>query len=384
MARVRAERMTDNVVDLMVAKLRELPRQTQEALSLAAHIGAIVDGRAMADVLGRDPEPVLDAAVEEDLMLRIDHSCRFPHDRVQEAAYSLVPESDRAGLHLEIGRRLWARTPPAERGERTFEIATQLNLGASLIASPEERERVAEINLSAGKRAKDSAAYASALTYLTAGCALLSEDSWQERYELTFALELNRAECEHLSGDSVAAERRLVRAVPARADPRRPRRRHLRRDRDLSYLGPHPPRRRGRPRLPEAGRHRMDATPDGGRGGRGVRAALASARRPFHRIPRRSAGGQRPRLPGDDGCPPVDLLARLDHRHRTCTIWWSGASPGSASRTETATPRAWPMSAWRRCSGAASATTRRGSGSASSGSIWSSSTASRVSRQPCT
>ena len=209
MARVRAERMTDNVVELMVAKLRELPRQTQEALSLAAHIGAIVDARAMADVLGRDPEPVLDAAVEQDLMLRIDHSCRFPHDRVQEAAYSLVPESDRAGLHLEIGRRLWARTPPAERGERTFEIATQLNHGASLIDSPEERESLAEINLAAGKRAKESAAYASALTYLTAGCALLSEDSWEERYELTFALELNRAECEHLSGNSTAAESRL-------------------------------------------------------------------------------------------------------------------------------------------------------------------------------
>ena len=209
MARVRAERTTDNVADLMVAKLRELPRQTQEALALVAHIGGIVDGRAMAAVLGSDPEPVLDAAVEEDLMLRIDHSCRFPHDRVQEAAYSLVPESDRAGLHLEIGRRLWARTPPAERAERTFEIATQLNHGASLIASREERESVAEINLSAGKRAKDSAAYASALTYLTAGCALLSENRWRERYELAFALELNRAECEHLSGNSTAAETRL-------------------------------------------------------------------------------------------------------------------------------------------------------------------------------
>src|SRR4029077_17436246 len=135
MARVRAERTTDNVADLMVAKLRELPRQTQEALSLAAHIGGIVDRRAMTAVLGRDPEPVLNAAVEEDLMLRIDHSCRFPHDRVQEAAYSLVPEPERARLHLEIGRRLWARTPPAELGERTFEIASQLNRGASLIVS---------------------------------------------------------------------------------------------------------------------------------------------------------------------------------------------------------------------------------------------------------
>src|SRR6185503_18964719 len=144
MARVRAERMTDNVVELMVAKLRELPRQTQEALSLAAHIGSIVDGRAMADVLGHDPESVLGAAVEEDLMLRIDHSCRFPHDRVQEAAYSLVPEGDRAGLHLEIGRRLLAHMPPAEIEDRVFELATHLNHGASLIVDREESARVAE------------------------------------------------------------------------------------------------------------------------------------------------------------------------------------------------------------------------------------------------
>jgi predicted ATPase/signal transduction histidine kinase len=210
MARVRGEHTTDNVVDLMVAKLRELPRPTQEALSLAAHLGAIVDRRAMAAVLGQDPERVLGAAFEEDLMLRIDHSCGFPHDRVQEAAYSLVPERERAGLHLEIGRRLWARTPPAEIGERTFEIATQLNRGASLIATRHERERVAEINLAAGRRAKESAAYASALTYLAAGSALLSDDRWQRRYELAFALELNRAECEHSSGDSAAAEQRLT------------------------------------------------------------------------------------------------------------------------------------------------------------------------------
>jgi predicted ATPase/signal transduction histidine kinase len=214
MARVGAEHTTDNVAELMVAKLRELPGPTQKALSLAAHIGAIVDGKAMAAVLGHDPEPVLDAAVAEDLMLRIDHSCCFPHDRVQEAAYSLVPEQERAGLHLEIGRRLWARIPPVEREERVFEIATHLNHGASLIVSREERERAAEINLLAGKRAKASAAYASALTYLAAARALLAqpteEEGWERRYDLAFALELNRAECQHLSGDAAAAEERLV------------------------------------------------------------------------------------------------------------------------------------------------------------------------------
>src|SRR4029079_16844314 len=125
----------------MVTKLRALPRQTQEALSLAAHMGSIVDRRAMAAVLGRDPEPVLNGAVKEDLILRIAHACRFPHDRVQEAAYALVPDSERARLHLEIGRRLWARTPPDELAERSFEIAPQLNAAAPLIVAPVERVR---------------------------------------------------------------------------------------------------------------------------------------------------------------------------------------------------------------------------------------------------
>jgi hypothetical protein len=93
--------------------------------------------------------------------------------------------------------------------EKIFEIINQLDRGTALIDSPEERERVAELNLIAGKRAKTSAAYASALTYFAAGCTLLAEDSWNQGYALTFALQLQRAECEILTGDFAAAEDRL-------------------------------------------------------------------------------------------------------------------------------------------------------------------------------
>jgi predicted ATPase len=74
----------------------------------------------------------------------------------------------------------------------------------------EERERVAELNLIAGKRAKTATAYAAALTYFVAGSALLAEYSWERRYALTFALEFHRAECEFLTGDFAAAEERLL------------------------------------------------------------------------------------------------------------------------------------------------------------------------------
>ena len=101
------------------------------------------------------------------------------------------------------------QTPPEKREEAIFEIVNQLNRGAALITEQEERDQLVELNLIASKRAKASTAYASALTYLNAGAALLAEDSWERRRELIFALELNRAECEFLTSALAAAEERL-------------------------------------------------------------------------------------------------------------------------------------------------------------------------------
>src|SRR6202011_5313711 len=144
-----------------------------------------------------------------ELVVRLKGSYKFVHDRVQEAAYSLIPEELRAGAHLRIGRLLAAHIPPEKREEAIFEIVNQLNRGGALITSRDEREQLAEFNLIAGRRAKATTAYAAALTYLTAGTALLPEDSWERRHALTFALELQRAECEFLTGALAEAEERL-------------------------------------------------------------------------------------------------------------------------------------------------------------------------------
>src|SRR5207249_11751452 len=125
------------------------------------------------------------------------------------AAYTLIPEGERAAEHLRIGRLLAAQTSPEAIAEHVFVIVGQLNRGAALIDSPEEREQVAELNLTAGERAIASTAYASALMYLAAGAALLPPDAFERRHELAFRLELHRAECEFLTGDVAAAENRL-------------------------------------------------------------------------------------------------------------------------------------------------------------------------------
>ena len=102
---------------------------------------------------------------------------RFGHDRVQEAAYLLIPEELRAEAHLQIGRGLLGHTTPERREGFVFEIVNQLNRGAALISSQDEREQLAELNLIAGKRAKASTAFASALKYLAAGASLLDHSA---------------------------------------------------------------------------------------------------------------------------------------------------------------------------------------------------------------
>ncbi len=213
MERIRAKSYTDNVVDLMAKKLKRFSATTQEALKQLACLGNVAEIATLSLVRGVSEEEIhstLWEAARTGLILRQDSSYAFLHDRVQEAAYALIPEGELAAAHLRIGRVLASRTAAEELEEKIFEIVSQLDRGAALIHSREERDRVAELNLIAGKRAKTSTAYASALRYLDVGRILLAEDSWERQYELTFSIEYHRAECELLTADLAAAEERLT------------------------------------------------------------------------------------------------------------------------------------------------------------------------------
>jgi len=217
--RIRAEAYTDNVADLMVSKLNRLALDTQNTLQQLACLGMAADLSTLATVNGRSEEEVRDNLQQPaslGLIEILEDSCRFVHDRVREAAYSSIPQEQRAKHHLRIGRLLEARTAPESLEEAIFEIVNQLNRATHLLTSQGECDHLGELNLLAGKRAKASSAYASALGYLIAGAALMSADAWDRRHELAFQLDLNRAECEFLNGDLAAARDRLA-ALSARA-----------------------------------------------------------------------------------------------------------------------------------------------------------------------
>ncbi len=211
-ARVREQGFTDNVVELMVGKLRRLPVSTQEALMLAACVGNTTSLATLAILQGRtqdDTQKEVEKAVREGLMLHSGDGYRFLHDRVQQAAHSLIPAADRGAVHLRIGRLLLDHLSPEQVEEGIFDLVNQLNLGAPLIEAPEEKERVARLNLIAGRKAKAATAYRSAVNFLSAGVALLASDCWEQTYALSFALSFERAECEFMSGGVDEAERLL-------------------------------------------------------------------------------------------------------------------------------------------------------------------------------
>ncbi len=211
--RIRAKGITDNVAVLMAGRLGRLPAGALQIMKCLACLGNSAQTSAIGMVVGQAEEEihgVLVEAVRTGLIFRLEGAYAFAHDRVREAAYALISEVERAASHLHIGRVLVSRTPSQELEEKIFEIVSQFDRATALIGTVEEREQVAQLDLIAGKRARSSMAYASALTYLAAGCALLAKDSWKRRHNLAFALAFYRAECEFLTGDLTAAEEGLL------------------------------------------------------------------------------------------------------------------------------------------------------------------------------
>ncbi|GAA6620447.1 AAA family ATPase [Scytonema sp. NUACC26] len=227
LAQVKAAALTDDVVEFMAAQLQKLPDQTQKMLKLAACIGNSFDLTTLAIVSEKslvDAAADLWKALQEGLILPISETYkffqsgdavstgeisvpyRFLHDRVQQAAYSLIAEEQKQATHLKIGRLLQQNLSEIEKEEKLFDIVGHLNLGQDLITQSENREALAQLNLAAAQKAKNSTAYAAARSFVQTGIDLLTANCWQTQYELTLNLYVNAAETAYLNADFAGME----------------------------------------------------------------------------------------------------------------------------------------------------------------------------------
>ncbi|HEY9834436.1 MAG TPA: AAA family ATPase [Stenomitos sp.] len=229
MAKLRSITASEDVVEFMSNQLKKLPLKTQNVLKLAACIGNSFDLNTLSVVYKKSPlETATDlwTAMQEGVIIPIsevykffqseDHqqestllpitdyplpTYKFLHDRVQQAAYSLIPPDQKQSTHLKIGQRLLHNTSEAEREEKIFEIVNPLNYGRELICDRHEREELARLNLIAGRKALSATAYAAAGGYFTVGRELLASNCWQIQYELALALYVAAAEAAYLNTD---------------------------------------------------------------------------------------------------------------------------------------------------------------------------------------
>ena len=210
MAGIKARCFTDNVVELMMSKLQKLPSSSQEILSLAACWGSEFNLTLLTMVRQKSAQEIfelLKIALDSNLIFplsELDENLviqfyKFGHDRIQQAAYTLIPKNQRAAKHLQIGRTLLEYLPKSKLDDQIFDIIAQLNRGIKLISNPDEREKLAQLNLQAGRKANEAGAYAAASIYLDAGISLLTPESWQEQYELTLNLYQEAAKAAYLN-----------------------------------------------------------------------------------------------------------------------------------------------------------------------------------------
>lgn len=207
--------VTENILDLMVKKIKKLPKNTQDILKLAACIGNTFDLRILSIISGKSPdkvsEDIWDAFLEE-MVIPLDNNYkytgntdgkdinyRFLHDKIQQASYSLITSEERKVIHLKIGRMILENIPENEREEKLFDLVNHFNFAIDLIDSIDERDLITKLNFEAGKKAKASAAYEPAYNYFSSGIKLLGNDSWERQYDTAVSIYIEAAEAAYLS-----------------------------------------------------------------------------------------------------------------------------------------------------------------------------------------
>jgi len=224
LAAIRSLAITENVADLIAQKIGRLDPATQRMVSFGAAIGNRFDLTTLASVAECTPEravELLSAAVRENLLLKPEPNGEmaapvqyiFQHDRVQQAAYALVPAATRPALNLIIGRTLLAAAGEDVSGQ-LFEIVNHMNQGIALIDSRSERLRLAKLNQLAATRARNSTAYDLAMRACRSIIELLGWDAWGDNYALAFETHTKLAECQSLMADFEGAFATIDAALP--------------------------------------------------------------------------------------------------------------------------------------------------------------------------
>lgn len=228
---IRERNITDNVVELLADKITYLPEETQEILKIAACIGNQFDTETLAACLHTETRPDISAADESSSVINalqtalaggyvtpVGNRYRFIHDRIQQAAYSLIPDEETEAVHYRIGSLLLEKATEDQLNNQLFPIVNQLNQGLNFIRSEDKKEMLAQLNLRAGTKARESSAFQPALAYFKTGISLLKKNHWESQYQLSLGLFTEAAETAYNMGEFGPMEENLTTVLENRKE----------------------------------------------------------------------------------------------------------------------------------------------------------------------
>jgi PAS domain S-box-containing protein len=281
--RIEEQNITDNVVELMIAELENLHPATQQVLQFAACIGNEFDLQTLATISSNTPQQTMQylcEALRQDLIIPLlpnqefsinlearkdslkrnyeqspsnleslrvgtlrerfqriptkpSHSpypkqqFKFVHNRIQQAIYLLIPETQKYYTHWIIGKVLQQEITEDELETRIFELVNHLNAGLEIATDIQDKFELAQFNLIAGTKARAVAAYDIALKYFKVGISLLDSQIWNPttkekgkgKYELILALYESVTEVAYLCGEFEQMEEFAARTITSAKHP---------------------------------------------------------------------------------------------------------------------------------------------------------------------
>ncbi len=213
--------ITENVVELLMQRLERLPEVSQDLLKVAACIGNRFDLVTLKEVTGILPHKIayrLWEPLSQRFIVPLDESYKtaetlenpeefinvgyqFAHDRVQQATYNLLSESERLQMHQLIAQKLHNALDEKELEERIFSIVNHYNTALSLVTQTKERKLICALNLRAAEKAKEAASFSVALSFFRTAIELFEKDAWEKQHHKTAKAYLDLAECEYICGE---------------------------------------------------------------------------------------------------------------------------------------------------------------------------------------
>lgn len=210
--KIHDQQITESVIDLLTGKLKQFDDNVLELLKTASCIGnqfpiSYLEAIHKTDV--KEINETLEIARVEGLIRKTRNTYAFVHDRIQQAAYSLIDEDLRTKRHYEIGELLQSISPEAGNDEQhIFNVVNQLNEGEKLVTDISKRDAYGELNFQAGFNAKNSSAYGAAYEYFRFAVTFYG-DRWETNFDSLIQAHTNAADSAYLDGKFEVTEQHI-------------------------------------------------------------------------------------------------------------------------------------------------------------------------------